>query len=318
MSIFISIASYRDPLLWATVADALERAADPSALHFAVVDQAPHASDPPDGLVRRAGSLRYVHLHHRFSRGPCWARAMAASLCRGETYFLQLDAHMVFDTHWDRRLVEQLEALSAHNPRAIISTYPAPFELRDGLVQRKPFPGHALVLEIKPGAVLEADSAVLGFQSRPVVANAAVPGFHVGAGCLFTRCSFIAEVPYDPWLYFHGEEQNLAVRAWTRGWDIHHPPDVPIYHLYHAGDGRPVHWAEGDDAARPVRWWELENASKARLRALLYERLDLGAYGLGRSRSLEDFAAFSGIDYPNRSLRAPARNAYAATLNTLP
>lgn len=305
MSIFISIAAYRDQRLWPTVADALDQAADPGALRFAVVDQSDAPAEPPPELARRAGAIHYLHLHHRFSRGPCWARSIAGSYCQGEPYFLQIDAHMLFDRHWDHLLVQQLEALSAVNPRAIISTYPAPFEMVDGVPTRRPMPGQALVLEPQPGAALGPESPVLGFRSRAVAATRPLPGYHVGAGCLFTRSALIAEVPYDPWLYFHGEEQNLAVRAWTHGWDIHHVPDLPVYHLYHAGNGRPVHWSEGDDAARPTRWWELERASQARMRALLYDGAYLGAYGLGRARSLQQFAEHSGIDYPNRTCRAP-------------
>ncbi|WP_295540710.1 GlcNAc-transferase family protein [uncultured Pseudacidovorax sp.] len=306
MSIFISIASYRDPRLWATVADAVAQASAPQHLHVCIVDQSDAPSDPPANCVPRLGSLRYTHVHHRFSRGACWARSIAMSCCQSEDYFLQIDAHMAFDAGWDERLVTQLEALSADNPRAILSTYPAPFELVDGAVQRRPFPGQALVLAPKPEARLAEDMPVLAFHAVPHAAAAPLPGCHVGAGCLFTRTAFIAEVPYDPWLYFHGEEQNLAVRAWTRGWDIWHMPDMPIYHLYHGGHDRPVHWSPDADAHRDTQWWSLETQSRARMRALLYERRDLGAYGLGKARSLDDFAAFSGIDYTRRTLRPTA------------
>ena len=51
-------------------------------------------------------------------------------------------------------------------------------------------------------------------------------------------------------------------------------------------------------------WWTLEQRSRARLQALV-AGADLGVYGLGRQRSLADFAAFSGIDYAARTL-APA------------
>ncbi len=311
MSIFISVASYRDPSLWATIADALAQAEQPSKLHFSVVDQSSEACEPPADLVKQAGSLRYLHLHHRFSRGPCWARSIASSYHQDEKYFLQIDAHMLFDRHWDRLLIDQIDALSARNPRAIISTYPAPYEVIDGQAVRKPFPGRALVLELKPDSVMSEESPVLGFRSRPVRTDQAVAGFHVGAGCLFAHSALIAEVPYDPWIYFQGEEQNLAVRAWTRGWDIHHTPDMPIYHLYHSGNGRPVHWAKDDDVSRPVRWWELDRNSKARMRALLYQRADLGAYGLGKVRSLAEFAEFSGIDYIHRTCNAGKQHAAA-------
>jgi hypothetical protein len=38
---------------------------------------------------------------------------------------------------------------------------------------------------------------------------------------------------------------------------------------------------------------------------LLFERRDLGRYGLGRERSLADFAKFSGVDYAQKLLVRP-------------
>jgi hypothetical protein len=54
-----------------------------------------------------------------------------------------------------------------------------------------------------------------------------------------------------------------------------------------------------------VHWWTHEQRSRARLGALVAGE-DLGAYGLGRQRSLADFAAFSGIDYAARTLSPAA------------
>ncbi len=42
--------------------------------------------------------------------------------------------------------------------------------------------------------------------------------------------------------------------------------------------------------------------AKTRLIGLLYERRDLGRYGLGKTLSLDVFAKFSGIDYDKRKL----------------
>jgi GT2 family glycosyltransferase len=112
------------------------------------------------------------------------------------------------------------------------------------------------------------------------------------------------EVPYDPALYFLGEEHDIAIRAWTNGWDIYHAPEVPIYHLYNDKETntkpRVLHWDAAEDEKRKVRWWQHNERSKARLRAMLYEGADLGVYGLGTQRSLQEFAEFSGIDYLNR------------------
>lgn len=307
-SIFVSVAAYRDVDLWPTLADAVNTAKSPSALHVAVLEQSEHPSSPPEWLKSALGRLSYLHLDHRFSRGPCWARSLISTYLRDETFFLQIDSHMRFDAGWDQTLTSALEAAASPNPKAIISTYPCAFEMSGPTVVKKPIRGHALVLRPKPDAHLLAETPILGFHAVPVVSVRMLPGHHVGAGCLFARASLLQEVPIDPWLYFHGEEQNLAVRAWTHGWDIWHMPDMPVYHLYHDGKGRPVHWNDADDSQRAQRWWELDRMANARMRALLYDRNSLGCYGLGGVRSLEAFAEASGIDYASRKL-GPARSA---------
>jgi hypothetical protein len=302
--IFVSIAAYRDPDLLSTIEDALSQADHPGGLHLGVLEQSGAPTPLPTSVHERAGQLSYLHLHHRFSRGPCWARALIASAVRSETYFLQIDSHTRFDPGWDSFLVNTLEALAQEhaNPRVILSTYPCAFELQDGLALRKPMPGQALVLRPRPEAGLAGTSPVMPFHAVPTPSNVALPGHHVGAGCLFAPARLLQEVPLDPWLYFHGEEQNLAVRAWTHGWDIWHPPDLPIYHLYGRQATRPVHWDETEDQERPVRWWQLHQQAEQRMAALLFEQQNLGAYGLGSVRTLQDYAAASGIDYPGRRL----------------
>ncbi len=300
--IFISIAAYQDPDLLPTLQDALDQARHPKALHLGVLEQSESPIALPSDLTQRAGQLSYLHLHHRHSRGPCWARALIATSLRDEAYFLQIDSHTRFDEGWDEAMVSAYEAVSQRQPKAIVSTYPCAFEVENGVAMKKPMPGHALVLRPRPEASLERESPVLAFHAVPTPTEAALPGFHVGAGCLFAPTRLLQEVPLDPWLYFHGEEQNLAVRAWTHGWDIWHPPDLPIYHLYGRHDDRPVHWDEEEDRDRPMKWWQLHAQAEHRMAALLFERRDLGAYGLGKARSLEDYASASGIDYLQRTL----------------
>jgi hypothetical protein len=155
---------------------------------------------------------------------------------------------------------------------------------------------------------------VLGFEAHPVDQDAAVPGIHLGAGCVFAPGSFVEAFPYDPWYYFHGEEQALTMRLFTHGWDIMHIAGLPIYHLYNnASSGappRPLHWDAAENEVRQQNWWELEERSKHRLAALL-AGAPMGIYGLGGVRSIADYAAFSGIDYAARTVADAARRPLA-------
>src|SRR5215218_1831740 len=130
MRIFISIASYCDPVLPFTLQRAVATARDPWRLHFGVVDQSPPGQrriEPPAGA-----RLSQVRLDIADARGPCWARAIAMSLYDGEEWFLQLDSHMDFDPGWDEALIAQACALGAPARDLVISSYPNAFAFVDG------------------------------------------------------------------------------------------------------------------------------------------------------------------------------------------
>jgi len=301
MSIFVSIASYVDPLLGFTIERARANASRPDELHFGVVEQAATATPMPQGAS-------YLRIEPEYARGPCWARAIAMSFYRGEDWFLQLDSHMDFAPGWDERLVTQARALRGGRNVAL-TTYPSAFAFEDGKPVPKPITTKVLACVVKPGERFAADHPVLKFEAHPVETDETLPGFHLGAGCLFASGNFALEIPYDPSFYFHGEEQGVALRLYTRGWDIFHPPGMPIYHLYTDRPtgmaARTMHWDEAEDARRQVKWRELEQRSRARL-AQLVSGQPLGAYGLGNARSVADFAKFSGVDYENRRVAAHA------------
>jgi hypothetical protein len=307
MRIFVSIASYCDPVLAFTLERAAATAADDTRLHFGVVDQSP-AGSPRVAAPGRA-RLSLVQVDARDARGPCWARAIAMSLHDGEDWFLQLDSHMDFDPGWDDVLVTQALALGAPARPLVVSSYPDAFSLVDGQPVRRPTTSGVLAQVLKPDAAFAPDHPVLGFHAQPVDTTEPVPAFHVGAGCLFAPGRITQEVPYDPWLYFHGEEQAMALRLYTRGWDLFHMPGLPVHHLYNdAASGappRPLHWDAQQEAQRVTSWWTLEQRARSRLAALV-AGTGLGAYGLGTVRSVADFAAFSGIDYAARTLSPAA------------
>ena len=311
-SIFVSVVSYCDPLLGFTLDSALAQARHPQRLRFGIVDQSPYlpqgqpAWQPP--AAARPHQLRRVHLHPRDARGPCWARALAMGLYQGEAWFVQVDSHTLFEPDWDLRLLQGAAACAAMNPRFIASCYPNPFNMVDGQPVTTVISQQVLAHVVQASCRFADEHPVLFFEGVPVASDRPVPAFHVAAGCLVAPGRLVDELPYDPFLYFHGEEQSLSLRAWTRGWDLFHIPGMPMAHQYvSAADApRPLHWQPDVDVERSTRSADLDLAAQRRLRALLWDSADLGAYGLGNVRTLADYAQFSGIDYARRVIEPRA------------
>lgn len=302
MQIFVSLAAFCEPLLEFTLDGLFGRAAAAEDIRVGLVDQS--FAPARDWLARKpyADRVRYLLIDPIDSLGVCWARHLAFSLYQGERYLLQIDSHMHFEPGWDRRLIDSLEYLRSAVQRPLLTTYPPPFEFD---AQQQPYPtltpaGTVYGLRKRADCELRDDCATLRFEVEHLRGSAYVEGHHVGAGFLFTLGQFVDEVPYDPFLYFHGEEQSLALRAYTRGWTILHPQHelIPLYHLYkQSGESyRSHHWHPDYEARRQTTHAMLTQRADARLLALVSGRLN-GPYGLGTVRSLEAFAAISGLDY---------------------
>jgi hypothetical protein len=310
-SIFVSVAAYCDPMLGFTLRSAMAQADDPGRVFLGVVEQTLPADQLRLQTPWSASQVRWARLHALEARGPCWARALAMSLYQGEDWFFQVDSHTWFEPGWDTRLLRWAQRCQALNPRCLLSCYPNPFRMEAGEPYATVVGPQVLAHVVGDASQFQPDHPVLMFEGVPVASAEPVPGIHSGAGCLFGPGSVVDALPYDPQLYFHGEEQALALRAWTRGWDIFHIPGMPVYHLYHQAGAapRPLHWSPEIDAQRAVQSSALTAAANQRLAALLWGGADLGVYGLGSQRTLADYAAFSGIDYPQRSIGPLARKA---------
>lgn len=294
MKIFVSIASYRDKLLWQTVESAISNSKNPSNLHFAVVDQS--ESD----YQLKSNQITYIHIDPKFSRGPCWARSLALSYYNNEDFVLQIDSHTVFDEDWDTKLIDQLSKCNTLSNKCLLSAYPFAFNMVNDKINKFSQPGIINVLRPRISGNIPNNDPTFVFEGHSIKSTNPIKGFHVAGGFIFAPNSFFLEIPYDPCLYFLGEEQNLAVRSFTHGWDIFHTPDVPLYHLYYNKGNRTLHWDAEEDSERYIKWTTLNERSKQRMRDLVYNGRNLGIYGLGSVRTLQEFAEFSGIDYINK------------------
>ncbi|WP_446743908.1 GlcNAc-transferase family protein [Silvibacterium acidisoli] len=282
--IFISIASYRDLQLGPTVEDCLRKAAHPERLRFGICWQ--HGAEELPLELFSDPNCRVFDIDWRESRGACWARAAIMDLWQGEEWFLQVDSHCRFAPRWDETLLRMAAECGSAKP--ILSTYATPFtpDANEQLTER---PLQMLLQGFSPEGILTLKPGDFNVKpDRPVRAR------FVSAGFLFAPGSFVAEVPYNPELYFLGEETALTLRAFTHGYDFFHPPETVIWHDYIRADAK-KHWGDHQAQTSAQPWSQLDEASRAKVRRLMLGE-DTGRFGLGAARTLADYEAFSGIN----------------------
>lgn len=293
MSIFISVASYRDPELVRTIKSAIDNAAHPKELYFSVVLQEFEKFEPDLSWIPR---LSLIKMHPRDARGAGFARAKAIEAYKEQDYFLQIDSHTVFEKNWDTLCIKQYELAKSisKNDKIILSHFPPPFYIESNKTiniiknnkTQLPYP-----TKQKPKLTRRnewtAERIELSDKNLPELSTTVLGGF------IFASGNIINEVPYDPEISFFGEELCFALRAWTRGWDIYSPCVTILYHFY-TREGYSKIWK--DRNIRKVSWKELEDISKDKQRRVLCG-IEKGIFGLGNNRDIKLYEKMTGIDF---------------------
>ena len=218
------------------------------------------------------------------------------NLYGGEDYFLQIDSHHRFVRHWDSKLIEYVELSGV--PKPIITTYCPMYT-----------PGDALPRSREP---TQMNFHYFTVDGIPMFRPVEIPNWRtldrplrarfISAHFLFTLGSFVDEVKYDSDIYFQGEEIALALRAYTWGYDLFHPPEVLLWHAY-SREHRPKHWEDHDEAADIIPTWrQRDRVSRDRIRRLLLDPF-IGPLACGPIRTVVQYEAYAGISFRHRKVQ---------------
>jgi len=299
-TIFIQIASYRDPQLLPTIKDCIEKAKHPENLRFGIAWQ--HSLDDIwDNLDEYKNDSRFkiVDIDYKDSKGACWARNQLQQKYNNEKYTLQLDSHHRFIQDWDSELILMVKYLqNKGHKKPLLTAYISSFNPDNDPSERMQEPWWMTFDRFIPeGAVFFLPATIPGWQNliEPT------PSRFYSAHFAFTLGKFCKEVPHDPEYYFHGEEISIAVRAYTWGYDLFHPHKVVAWHEY-TRKGRTKQWDDDPE------WGQLNAISHKRNRVLFGMdgectcQIDFGIYGLGKERTLEDYEKYIGVKFSTRQV----------------
>jgi len=306
-TIFIQIASYRDPELLPTIEDAIEKAKYPDNLRFGIcLQRSPYdAWDHLDPYLEDS-RFKILDVDYRDATGVPTARYKINKLWDGEKYTLQLDSHHRFEKNWDETCIEMMEQLKEDGfEKPLLSAYLPSYDPDNDPAARINEPWIMEFDRFAPeGPVHFLPHTIDEFREidRPVRSR------FISGHFIFTYGEFCKEVEYDPNYYFHGEEINLSVRAYMAGYDLFAPHKVVMWHEY-TRDGKIKHWDDHGD-------WDGVDA-----RSYQHNREVLGMSGENTEktlvkdvRSLQDYEIYAGLSFSDRrvhkntvdNLRAPA------------
>lgn len=258
-TIFVQIASYRDPELLPTIKDALERAANPERLVFCICWQ---HSDDDDwdnlDLYKNDPRFKILNIPYKVARGACWARWIIQQNYGGEDYTLQLDSHHRFVDNWDQELIEMLESLRSEEcKKPLLTAYIPNYYPTEDPKRRGRVPWKMNFDKFTPeGIVFFLPAEITNFNQMKLP----IPARFYSGHFTFADGTFAVEVQHDPSFYFHGEEITLAVRAYTHGYDLFHPHKIIAWHEY-TRKGRTKQW--DDDATWYVKTMKLIKSKEA-------------------------------------------------------
>mmetsp|Transcript_13792 Transcript_13792/g.17993 ORF Transcript_13792/g.17993 Transcript_13792/m.17993 type:complete len:611 (-) Transcript_13792:1379-3211(-) len=360
-SIYLSIATYRDESCPFTLKQAFERAEKPEKLFVGIVQQncnhdcmtgtgwgntrrwvegnpdidcaMEFCSHPNTKAYCDNSQIRIFRLEETQAYGPFFSRFLNSKLWRGETFYVQIDAHTEFRQNWDTSLVRQMKSTPSY-PFSVISNYPP-----SGSPKMERYWGaNTALFEGLPSALCGCRFENAGGKhktvrliqtsrrlSRSGHSDASIPqkSAFVAAGFFIAHGSIVDNVPFDPFMpyLFMGEEIALSVRFWTSGYDIYAPSVNVFRHEYVRKEG-PKFWESvAMIFSNPGIHNALTDLIIPRVQILL--GFDVGAagrdavvpqsvvtmsenYSVGSKRSVSDFVSTTGIHLNRLQQVSPA------------
>lgn len=324
-TIFVGVASFRDVECPPCVRDAFKRALNPRRVVLGIIEQNEHGDPdcvPPEFWECDSAdfcakdNIRRRRVAARRGKGPTYGRYVSMLMYRGENFYMMMDSHNEFVRDWDRRSIVQL--FRARSSRTVLSHYPNGWD-KNG----QSYESQGQMMVMCKGIFVHQGYVRNGANWMPRHPEPRFQPF-TAAGYLFADSRLVYEVPFDPYLdyIFDGEELLYTARLFTRGWDPHTPGDNIIFHDYNRHNA-PRYWSvqsrlggmhqvveETHQRAQLIlkvlkkdektgEYSLLVNASKVDPNSRIVRRLDI--YGLGNVRTIEELYEMAGVDMIKRT-----------------
>ena len=292
-TIFVGIASYRDPELVMTLNDLIIKANKSYRIYIGVYQQnrlnfkrdrkcfAENSIIPTD-------HLRIKTVSYKLSKGPTFARSEVEKLWNNEDFYLQIDSHMRFEKDWDNELINMLMKCP-YPQKTVISIYPEGYNRKNGkpIIEKK--------YRIERFKKFNNDGIVLfeGLSTDDKIPS--IPQFvpFWSANFSFSSSNILKEIPYHPYtpFLFFGEEIFMTARIYTHGWELRGPTYSVIYHLWNR-NYRHTFWEKNNVNLKNYSVQLVKDYITGKRNDLIFNNIKV----IGNNKSLNDFWNYLHLD----------------------
>lgn len=231
--LFLSIVSFCDSQLLPTIKDALLQAKSPHNITFSIFEQdiKSNQQEIMDLISSFDAKLIYKYCTVEETQGVVWARHHAAKSLNSDEhdYYLQIDSHTRFSMHYDSFLINSHQhALDYWGP-FVWTAYCPGYQIINGeyvLDDSELQSTFAIVHKEFPSILV---GCVRPYNHKNLYGETA---FQVSGHFLFGPAQIFVDIPFDPFLYWEGEESTYAARLYAQGIKTISPPKVYLWHKY--------------------------------------------------------------------------------------
>lgn len=302
-TIYIAIASYIDYEIRYTILDCISKAKYPENLYFSVCLQYDENTETSENCIddlQKICNLKIDKFHYTNSEGGCWARNIAQQNYNGEKYSLQIDSHTRFIRYWDEIIINDYNNLLKETTKPLLSFLPPSYSRIDKIGIDIDFK-HLYDLDrihIPKIDGISGDYWLIydGYNNEKNTNFTPQKVKILYGGFVFANGEWVVDIMQDPEHYYTGEEFALTIRSYTNGYDLYTPSQIVAWHRAHLTPPKKHFNNNPEEIAH-----KKHNTAMVQLKKLI-EGGDLGRYGIGSIRTLQDYANFAGLDFINKKL----------------
>ena len=301
-TIFVSIASYRDPVCVNTINSIYNNANNPDNIFLGICQQNNSILDEDcinnknlninENLKK---NIRIIRIPYYDAKGPVYARYLCSSLMNNETFYMQIDSHTTFIKNWDVKCINMINEIKSLNlsKKPVISYYPKDITKINDINDNDNNETVPVIYEAE-----KTKKNIITFKAA-IYTN--TKGNYIKtpfatAGMIFCESYFLNEMPFDPTLdyLFTGEEILNSIKFYTNGWDIFSPKENIIFHEYLRND-KPKYWND-----KQIKFNDKKAIKKIKYYLYDYHEYNrdpyYSNYKLGTVRTLESYFKYAKID----------------------